>query len=205
VALSSYGGNPAIAFSAVPLIDNYPGEIGIGRLCFSSCAEFALPTKAHKILVDKPLIGFHGNEQIARWLASKTGQPQPICGSERGEYQLERFRALGWNPDFWKEVATRLMITTARNDAEPGQCASIVMRSKIGMWFPTSRQLRDNLGFVASTPLCADDETCWRSRMLKVAPIEKPFMIGDGIYKVTADEKIEPVDRASYKGPYLTP
>jgi hypothetical protein len=41
--------------------------------------------------------------------------------------------------------------------------------------------------------------------MLKVAPIEKPFMIGDGIYKVTADEKIEPVDRASYKGPYLTP
>jgi hypothetical protein len=205
VALSSYGGNPAIAFAAAPLIDNYPGEIGIGRMCLSSCAEFALPTKAHKILVDEPLIGFHGSDQIARWLASKTGQPEPYCDNARAEYQSDRFRALGWNPDFWKEVATRLMIISTRNKAPPGQCASMANRYELVMWFPTSRQMGDLLGFVPSKPLCADDEKCWRLRIRELMYPDNRFMIGDSIFYLTEDEKIEPISRDLFKGPYLVP
>jgi hypothetical protein len=205
VALSSYGGNPAIAFSAVPLIDNYPGEIAIGRLCLSSCAEFALPTKARLTLIDKPFIGFHASDQIARWLASATGQPKLICGEERAEHQRNRFAALGWNPEFWKEVARRLMIISARSDADAGDCASMRSLNELAMWFPTSRQLRDLLGFVPGTPLCADDQACWRSRVHGIIAPHQCFMIGDDLYFMTAERKIEPLARDHFKGPHLVP
>ncbi len=205
VTLSSYGGNPKTAFAAVPLIDSYPGSVAIGRLCLSSCAEFVLPTKAHKTLLEKPLIGFHGSDQIARWLASRTGQTDPICGQVRADSQRNRFRSNGWNPDFWKEVASRLMIFSFRNKSSPGKCASMVIKSEVSIWFPTSIQMKGLLGFDPSGPLCSDEELCWRSRVHDAIIPMEVFMVGDDIYYMTEQETIELGDRDSFKGPYLAP
>lgn len=205
ITLSSYGGDPAVAYAAVPLLDNYPTDIAIGSLCLSSCAEFALPTKARLNLIDRPLIGFHGSDQIARWLSTEIGLVAPICGAARADFQRARFESLGWNPDFWKEVAKRLMIVSGRNDNEEGRCLSIISRAEITMWFPTSAQLASLLGFTPDAPLCADDEVCWRSRVQGIISPGQRFVVGDAIFLMSPEREGEPLRRDQFQGAYLLP
>lgn len=205
VTLSSYGGDPEIAFAAAPIIDSYPGSVAIGRLCLSSCAEFVLPTKAHETLLEQPLIGFHGSDEIARWLASKTGEKEPICGQARADSKQRRFQNNGWNIEFWKEVAKRLRISSAHNKSAPGKCASMVMTHEISIWFPSSTQMSQLLGLKTVSKLCADKEICWRWRIHDVVGPREAFIVGDDIYYMNDSENIESLDPKSLNGRYFVP
>lgn len=205
VTLSSYGGDPKVAFAAAPIIDSYPGSVAIGRLCLSSCAEFVLPTKAHETLLEQPLIGFHGSDEIARWLASKTGEKEPICGQARADSKQRRYQNNGWNIEFWREVAKRLRISSAHNKSAPGECASIVMTHEISIWFPSSIQMSQLLGFKPVSKLCSDEEKCWHSRIHYIVEPREAFMVGDDIFYITETKNIERLDPKTLNGKYVSP
>ncbi|QTN19195.1 hypothetical protein HZ989_13360 [Brevundimonas sp. AJA228-03] len=204
IVISSYGGDPAIGQEAALLVGSYPAKVSIGELCLSSCAEFILPTKAQLNFVGRPLIGFHGNDQIAVWLAEYYQWHTPVCGSERAQSQRTRFEELGWNVDFWKDVARRLLIISARDSGEYN-CTSVVVSYDIAMWFPTSDQLQLYLNFSPRASICADDENCWRSRMSSVISPGSGFMVGDDIFLMSVDNKIVPLARAQFQRNYISP
>ena len=176
----SQGGNTDAAYKTAQIIINKKYSIKVAEICLSACAEYLLPAATEIELIREPLIGYHRNPILLRYLADKNGvRNLEHCKMNRDKKLLKLLSDTGKTTAAWKETVKRLNLMSYRPIYRDKQCPQSVREFENKFWFPNSEQLETIFGLKVSGKLCADDPACYNRKIPHYFAKGGSFIVGD--------------------------
>jgi hypothetical protein len=190
VYVDTGGGNADQAWAIAKMIRGHGKNLQILGECTSACAEYFIPAAKRVYVTKQSLIGYHQNDHLDDVYVTRAPERIIVCDAERRDWLKVLYRERGLNSDFYQmtmeKLGTEMLYLESMVKREPyNNCIEPAFAHHTAeIWFPTSRQLKENLGLKIDGPICADDEQCWKRRLEEEAAPPQPRVVGSGKYVV---------------------
>lgn len=185
ILIHSTGGNPDPSLRFAELIIKSKNSIVVNGDCISACAEYVLPAASSIEMRNDPLIGFHWNAMMIEELMRNTATKDVEYCEFRDSKKLRQLQKnMGVNHNFWKQVLLKLENKKYFVEYRPGRCPWKKMNFRNRLWFPTSRQLREDYNLSFEGAVCADDYDKCLKKIDRRWSAGRRFIIGNRPYVV---------------------
>lgn len=182
VQVSSVGGEGLVSLAIARELQRRNATIQVHSHCFSSCAEFILPAAKRVLFRSRPLVGFHGNPAMKEYLANVT-EPRGYesCSFEESDAMYELYFEATVNYEFWKSQLDRLELQSFGVENVQGDniCPKMGFNFKHEMWFPSSKDLKNDFKLEFEGAVCADQIEECTGRVLPLFKDRGTFVIDD--------------------------
>ncbi len=161
IVINSTGGDPDFGEKAAMLIEEKQLRVVIDGLCFSSCAEYILPSAADLVFTQNAVIGFHQNPTMIDFFRNEySTQDRPLCFYEDNLSFISNLhkRKLG-HDKFWRTVLDQLNLVDVEI-VEKDSCSETGFRFAHDLWIPSSVTLRSEYGLKFKGSVCVDSKKC---------------------------------------------